>query len=105
MSTTQDLTVANTILAQLGGSGRLRAMIGASSFLGAPKALTVRFRCRNPRRINAIKIDLDPSDTYSVSFWTVTPKQMRMVGPVVRDVYADILRQVIERTTGLYLSL
>lgn len=104
MPTTQDMTVANTILAQLGGSGRLRAMIGASSFMGAAKALTVRFRCRNPRRINTIKVILDPSDTYSVEFWTITSKTMRQVGEVARDVYADSLRQVIESTTGLYLS-
>lgn len=101
----QDLAVANEILQQLGGAGRLRVMIGAHSFMGAPKSLTVKFRCRNPRRINTIMVALDPSDTYNVSFWCITSKTMRMVGGTDRDVYADNLRQVIESRTGLYLSL
>ena len=41
-----DLTVANTILAQLGGAGRLTSMIGAHSFVGDEKSLTFKYRAR-----------------------------------------------------------
>jgi len=42
-----NLTIANTILAQLGGTGRLSAMLGAHSFIGsADNALTFKFKAR-----------------------------------------------------------
>jgi hypothetical protein len=43
MSNNTNLDVANTILAQLGGAGRLRAMLGTKQFVGHKDALSFRF--------------------------------------------------------------
>jgi hypothetical protein len=99
------LAVANTILAQLGGSGRLVQMIGAKHFVGSANALTFQFAGRGARnQSNCIRITLDPWDTYTVEFLScrgvkVTPKG------TFTDIYADGLRELIEHETGLYLSL
>lgn len=98
------MDVANTIASQLGGTHRLVSMIGAHGFTGSENALSFRVKAANPRKIKAIRIVLDPSDTYSVAFFTGTRYSMHAI-ETVTGVYADSLRETIERVTGLYLSL
>jgi len=98
-----NLEVAETILAQLGGTGRLSIMIGAKDFLGDERA--VQFRHMKAKRgINRIRIELEPSDTYKVRFFAGAGLNIREV-EAVEDVYVESLRRTIEATTGLYLSL
>ena len=99
-----NLQVANTILAQLGGAGRLGAMVGAHSFVGDERSLTFRIKARAKGGIKAIKVTLDPSDTYSVRFVAIRGTKVRAVAEL-DDVHAENLRECIEHETGLVLSL
>lgn len=89
-----DMTVANTILAQLGG-GRFKMMTGANTFVGS--ADTLRFRIA--RRI--VAITLLPSDTYKVEVFTT---KGRLTGSET-DIYVDQLQAVFTKLTGLHTHL
>lgn len=106
--------VAQTILQQLGGTSRLAAMINAKNFIAYGPAGTssgrglggVGFRFSNKARSkpNHVRIILEPNDTYTVSFGRIKGydfKELRSVS----GIYAGQLRDLIERETGLYLSL
>lgn len=105
--TTPAQTVAATILAQMGGIGRIRAMTGARNFLSYSAAAD----SEHGRGLGAVsfqygrgkvcRITLDPSDTYSVEFGTTR----KGYGPVVAGLYAESLIPTFERATGLYLSI
>lgn len=94
--------IASIILVQLGGSGRLTAMIGARDFLDCGDALTFRFSARGKGGINRVKVRLAEDDTYTVTFY-----KGRLADQVaeVDGIYADGLREAIENRTGLALSL
>ena len=101
-----DMTVAKTILAQLGG-GKFVAMTGASHIFGDADRLTFALPGKPgfvKDRINHVEIILDPSDTYRVHFRRVTPKGITPKGEF-HDVYAEDLRPLFERVTGLATSL
>jgi hypothetical protein len=102
MNTPTVPTIANVILAQLGGAGRLTAMIGARDFLDCGNALAFRFTARSLRAINRIRVELAPDDTYTVTFYR---GRLAIVVQTITGVYADGLRETIEHATGLYLSL
>ena len=98
--------VAETILAQLGHStGRMRVMIGAYDFTAGAHSFTFKFKAKNEKRINACTVTLMPSDTYKVEFFRIAKKYDITTVTTLEDVYADRLRTVFERETGLYLSL
>lgn len=100
------MSIATTILQQLGGTARLHVMIGARAFVDLGNG--VRFAIgRNAKRVNKIEIKLDWSDTYSVRLLNVNVGRREMVQVKSEDsgVYCDQLRGVIERGTGMYLSL
>lgn len=103
MSST-DLAVANTIGAQLGGTGRLRAMIGADNFVGSVNSLQFKFKARAKNGANTLRVRLAADDTYTVEFWKVRGVSVSKLSEQ-SDVYADNLRAVFEHETGLYLSL
>lgn len=97
-------TVANNILAQLGGSRRLNSMLGAYDFMGDETSLTFKWKVKGNGAANCAKVTLDPTDTYSVTFYKITRGKAETVKEVPL-VYSDNLQSVIENTTGLYLSL
>ena len=97
-------TVANTIANQLGGTNRLYAMVAAHSFLCDHESLTFKIGARALKGIKCVKVTLDPSDTYTVEFWSIRGINVKKVSEV-HGVYCDNLKSVIEATTGLYLSL
>lgn len=101
---TDNLTVANTILAQMGGSGRLTAMIGAHSFVGGKDSLSFRFKAKSHKGINTIRVVLTPADVYTVEFCRIRGFKLSLV-ETVADVYCDQLIETVERVTGLYLHL
>ena len=98
------MSIATTILAQLGGAGRLSAMIGARDFMDNGNGLGFRFTAKGTRSINRVRVTLAPDDTYTVEFWSVRGVNATLVA-TVSDVYADSLRETIEHYTGLALSL
>lgn len=100
-----ELTVANTIISQLGTStGRLAAMLGARSFVGSADSVQFKFAAKARNGANTVRIVLDPSDTYTVEFWTVRGAKM-VKRAEFSNVYADGLRALFESETGLYVSL
>jgi len=100
---------ADTILRQLGGSGRLSIMIGAKNFVGEDRALSFRFAARAKYGANWIEVTLAGDDTYTIRFAKVT--RPRFGGETVaergtfRGVYVAQLRATIERETELRRSL
>jgi hypothetical protein len=106
--TPENRAIAEEILRQLGG-GRFRAMTGATDFTVIPNGL--RFKVgSNSKRVNAMEIILDPSDTYTVkAMWVQMSRKTFEVTTTVRDemsdVYNDMLQDVFTRMTGMYTRL
>lgn len=100
------MSVAKIILEQLGGR-RFTVMTGAKHFVGSDTALSFTLPggggfCKDG--INSVRINLDPSDTYTVSFYRVR-KGIPVLISSASDVYCDVLRDVFESATGLRTSL
>jgi hypothetical protein len=101
-------SVATTILQQLGG-GRFVAMTGAKHILADKNALVFQL----PRRfakdgINAVKITLEPSDTYTVEFKKIGDRRTAYKCTVVssfENVYSDQLQSIFQSATGLSTRL
>jgi hypothetical protein len=97
--------VPKTILAQMGGN-RALVMIGAQYVTYGDYFLKVTFKAKALAGIRSFRIWLDPSDTYTITFYG-PPKagSMPAIKAEFTDIYCDQLKSLIERTTGLYLSL
>jgi hypothetical protein len=98
-----DLTVAKTILEQLGGR-RFMVMTGARHLTGTENSLMFSLPYRNGETPNKVVIELTPMDVYTVTFSNVRAGKVRVLDTLT-DVYADMLRDVIRSHTGLALSL
>lgn len=98
-----DMTIANTILAQLGGA-KFRAMTGAHSFTGDAHALTFKFP-NGRAKVFACKIRLNAMDTYDVEFFKKDGKYNVVMSDYLEGVYADMLGDMFTRITGLDVSL
>jgi hypothetical protein len=99
-----DLQIAQTVLQQLGGAGKLRAMIGASGFVAIENG--VQFSFKGCRAVNKVVIILTPWDLYDITFYKYSPSKFtcKPSAPIVQ-VSCDQLQRVFEGATGLYLSL
>jgi hypothetical protein len=98
--------IAETILAQLGGR-RFVAMTGARQLTAHSDALSFRIPGAGgfaKQSINYVKVTLRPSDTYDVEFSRVRGRKVTIVASK-SDIYADQLREVFTRETGLDTSL
>lgn len=96
-------SVAATILEQLGGTGKLSAMIGARNFVDHGDGVSFKWPARG-NAPNYCHVELDPSDTYAIAFYRIRGNEPVLLKEF-NDIYADQLVQLFERTTGLYLSL
>ena len=99
-----NLNVATTIINQMGGAGRLSAMVGASNFVGDTDS--VMFSFKGCRKANKCRVTLLSSDTYKFELYKYSRKTFDC--PVVYEadgIYWDMLKPVFERWTGLRLSL
>ena len=103
-NTTTNAITAQTVLAQLGGPGRLAAMIGARLFVDLGEALSFRFS--GCRAANYCEVTLTPGDVYSVRLCRISRNGLDVREVYTADgVYADALRDVFTAQTGLDLSL
>lgn len=101
-----DLLVAKTILEQLGGR-KFTVMTGAKNFVGSENALSFRLPGGGgftKRGINAVRIALNGGDTYDVTFSRVRAGKVTVL-TTLEDIYADQLREVFTRETGLAVGL
>lgn len=96
------LDVANTILSQMGGAGRLKAMIGAKDFMGDAYSLT--FKWAAPSQANALTVQLTTDDTYTMTFMKLRGRTVKVVRAVT-DAHAEDLVRIFQIETGLALSL
>jgi hypothetical protein len=96
------MSVAQTILAQMGGN-KFLAMTGAKYLVALDNAL--QFTLPN-RKINSVVIRLDADDTYTMLFNKKTNMgiDIKLIASAV-GVYADQLQSVFTEKTGLYTSL
>ena len=97
-----DMTVANTILQQMGGN-RLKVMTGAKNFLGSADHLSFRLP-KAKDGINYVKVTLDASDTYTMEFGRVYGTTYKVIDKIV-GVYNDMLQACFTDKTGLYTHL
>ena len=99
---------AETIFAQLGGTRRLAMMTGAKNFSygSTDKNETyIQFRVgRNAKKINLIKITLNSSDTYTTEFMWATINKITVKSEFA-GVYNDMLKEIFESSTGMYLNI
>jgi hypothetical protein len=121
MENKERLEVANTIIRQMGGQGKLRAMIGAHSWqMGGDEhdRNFVSFRFKGSRSFNYCKVTLDYSnDLYIMSIGQIRNKREE-VAPGIKisiptyveryscdGLFSSQLKPIFERETGLDLSL
>lgn len=114
--TKTDMTVANTILAQLGGN-RFTTMTGARNLVGGESMLQFQLprgfaQGGDTAGIKSVRITLKDDDSYTVEFFGAMkkcPQTKARVIPnlkaTVEDVYAENLRAVLTRHTGLDCTL
>jgi hypothetical protein len=108
---------ADVTLKQLGGMKRLKVMIGAKDFVSdnGGKTLIFKFPNRGAKKPNYVKITLTGRDDYNVEFGRISSKKSKdfpsIRTPVYkkfktyRGVYVDMLYDIFEKETGLYLTL
>jgi len=97
-----DLTIANTIKAQLPRT--LAVMIGVKQFVGGPNFLQFGFKAKASNKANVCKISLNGNDLYDVEFFKCRKFDVAPVGNY-SDIYAEALGELFSRATGLALSL
>ena len=102
LDTTEARQIVETIYMQI-GAGRAMAMIGGSA-ISDTENLTLRilFKARASQSIKKFFIQYDNgADIYNVTFYTRTDR----VVATETGIYADQLKRIIEKETGLYLSM
>ena len=97
------MTVAKTILEQLGGN-KFRMMTGAKNFLGFTDGITMKIG-RNSSNSNWLKITLNSMDTYDMEFAKVTRMGEKKSVTEYNNIYNDMLTDVFTKHTGMYTSL
>jgi hypothetical protein len=102
------MQIANTIIQQLGGPGRLTAMAGCKDFTAIDAGVQFGIG-RNAAGINKAIIKLRADDTYDVEFGTVRMNRKTFectwtVKDKTEGAYADMLKSLFERATGMYLT-
>ena len=98
--------VAMTILKQMGGANKIMAMTGAKRFLTSPNSVTFKFSNRLRGKPNSVLVTLDPDDTYTVEFHRVGRGGLDVKTTGKHSgIYAESLRSLFERATGLTLRL
>lgn len=98
-------TVADTILAQLGGN-RFFAMTGARHVSFGERDVSFHLPRAAAKRINHIKVILAGDDTYTVEFRNVARSTgMPTMIHTSTGIYNDMLRDVFTMHTGLFTSL
>ena len=97
-----DMTVAKTILEQLGGN-KFCVMTGAKNLVGDENSLSMRIG-RNSSNSNYLKITLNSMDTYDMKFYRLWRFEEKSVTEY-NNIYNDMLTDTFTAHTGMYTSL
>jgi len=105
MTKQERMQIAETIVKQMGGFGRLGAMVNGRDFVTLENG-GVQFTFSGKRGMNKCVIKLDADDTYTMEFWYYNKRtyDIKKVWEM-SGMYWDMLIPVFEQETGLYLSL
>jgi hypothetical protein len=100
-----DMTVAKTILEQLGGR-RFSVMTGAKNFIGSENTLSFRLPGSGFAKdgINAVRVTLNGLDLYDVEFSRVRGAKVKVLHTET-NIYGDKLAEAFRLCTGLNTSL
>ena len=98
-----NLTVAKTILEQLGGN-KFCMMTGAKNLAGDENSLSMRIG-RNSSNSNYLKITLNSMDLYDMKFAKLTRMGELKSVKEYDNVYNDSIVEVFEKHTGMYTKL
>lgn len=98
--------IAQVILQQLGGAGRLQVMTGAKSIAACDRGVQFKVNGRHPTegKVSHVRITLTPEDTYTVEYIRVHGGNVKTLD-TSEHLYADMLKNDFEHNTQLYLSL
>lgn len=96
------LTVAQTILEQLGGR-RFQVMTGAKNFIGGENSLSFKVG-QNDKRVTHVRITLSAMDLYDAEFLNVRAGAVKLLAKR-EELYAEDLRGAFEKATGMVTSL
>ena len=99
---TESQQVAKTILQQLGGN-KFIAMTGAKNFGSSKNSLQFKIG-KNSKSISHVIITLKSSDLYDVEFIRMRGTSRKVVKKV-KGIYADMLRKIFTKYTGMRTSL
>ncbi len=97
-----DKTVAMTILEQLGGLGRLKAMIGIKNVTYTVNSVSFCFM-KGRGGVNAARIVLNARDYYDVEYLKIRGINVTSIAKDT-DIDCENLKPSFERKTGLALS-
>lgn len=108
------MTVANTILEQLGGN-KFLAMTGANHLLSDGNTLRMNLP-KNASKANRLWITLEADDTYTMKFFQFTAGRLnKKTYSWTKDktvdikefngVYSDMLQDIFTSITGMYTHL
>jgi hypothetical protein len=97
------MTIAQTILQQLGGN-KFIAMTGARDLAAGSNSLQFHF-AKGANKANICRVTLETTDTYMVQFFNRRAFDVRNVGDVKRGIYADQLQELFTAETGLLTRL
>lgn len=99
------MTVARTILDQLGGSMFI-TMTGAKNLVDHGSALSFKLGRGAKNKATHCKITLDPTDTYTVEFMRYNGRSFEMKSMSSdSQIYCDTLRQAFTERTGFYCTM
>jgi hypothetical protein len=105
--------IAQTIIGQLGNV--CLSMLGAHTLVDLKDGLL--FQIQGSEAVDAVQIILHPSDTYIMTFWKIQKETRKLTAEIpfttvrwekvrtIDQVYWDMLHDLIEEETGLYVSL
>ena len=105
--------IAKTIIAQLGTP--CLALLGAHTLVDTGDGLL--FHIQGSEAVDVVQIVLDPSDTYTLTFWKKSVKKLGLLNSVpfttmdwkvvktIDQIYWDMLHDIIEEATGLYTRM
>jgi len=110
--------IAMTIINQMGGAGKLKAMLGVKQFLVIDEGVVFQFKMNS--KMNKCEIKLNGMDLYDMKFYkyhNITGNEKtieamdkkiaksQIVVEAIDGLYNDMLKSVFESTTGLRVSL
>lgn len=98
----QKIMIAETIIQQMGGFNRLRAMIGARDYIGLDSG--VKFRFSGNRKMNVAQIILNGLDLYDLTIYKIVAPDVETVY-AASNLYAEDLGRVFTEATGLDLRI